>query len=96
MSLKAKWHARQIAFEILSYALCFTTVLVVAPAAVQGYKLMEYGLDIYPGVRWPRAFGTEGAAQTFWEWSVWPFVQWLPLTLVGDALLRRFVYGLRA
>jgi hypothetical protein len=96
MNLRVRWHTRQIVLEVFSYILCFTTALIVAPVAVQGFKFMEYGLDIYPGTKWPRGFGFIDAIRTFWEWSILPFVQWLPLTLVGDALLRRFVYGLRA
>ena len=96
MDLKTRWHARQIALEVVSYVLCVTTVAVLAPVVVKGYKFMEYGLGIYPGVKWPKGFTMFDALRTFWEWSAWPFVRWLPLTLVGDALLRRFGYGLRS
>ena len=96
MNLMAKWHARQVALEVLSYVLCITTAVVLVPVAVKGYKFMEYGFGIYPGYKWPKTFSIDYALRCFWELSAWPFIQWLPLTLVGDALLRRFVYRLRS
>ena len=48
MDLKTKWHARQIALEVLSYVLCITTVVVIVPLAIDCGKLVEYGLGMYP------------------------------------------------
>jgi hypothetical protein len=96
MDLKTKWHTRQITLEVLSYVACITTAVVIVPLAIDCGKLVEYGLGMYPGVKWPRGFAVQDAARTFWSWSVWPVLQWLPLTLIGDAILRRFAYGLRS
>jgi hypothetical protein len=95
MSVIAKWNSRQIGLELLSYVLCFTTALVIVPVAVQCAKFLEFGMDIYPGAKWPKNLTVQYVVDTFWLNSVKPTLLWLPATLVGDALLRRFVYRIR-
>ena len=92
MTLKIKWHLRQLGADVLTYLLCFTTILVVVPIAVRYYHFMTYGLDMYPGIKWPKTVFVGNAARAFWEYSVWPRVQWVPLTVVADVVFRRFLF----
>jgi hypothetical protein len=95
MSVTARWNTRQIGLELLSYVLCFTTALVIAPMVIQCMKYLEFGREIYPGAKWAKDCGPLCTNQVFWQYSLLPIVKWLPLTLVGDAILRRFIYRIR-
>ena len=94
MVLKLQWHMRQVALALLSYVLCFTTAIVIAPCVVKVWHFTNVGFAMWPGHRWPKTVSDAYMLQTLWELSLLPFVKWLPLTFVSDELLRRFVYRL--
>jgi len=94
MILKLQWYTRQVALELLSYVLCFTTALIIAPSVVKIWHFMNVGYAMWPGHNWPKLVTEAYTFQMLWELSLEPLVKWLPLTVVGDALLRRFVYRL--
>ena len=94
MQVQSKWHLRQYTLEVLSYLLCFTAV-IAGMLVIRGYQFSEYGLEMYKGVRWPAQMTVTDVAAAFWRESALPLLQWVPLALLGDAALRRYVYRLR-
>ena len=96
MSFSTKWHLRQMALEVISYVLCFTTILIAVPIAVKAYKFYEYGLGAYPEYRWPRSVNMYYCLQQFWQLTLYPMLCWVPFTATADVVLRRFVYRLRS
>ncbi len=96
MSFSAKWNARQLSLELLSYFLCFTTLLVIVPIAVDFRELFDYGFDAYPDYKLVRKCPAPGyVATVFWHLSVAAKLKLLLLTVPADILLRRFAWGLR-
>jgi hypothetical protein len=95
MSIKAKWHTRQISLELLSYIVCFTTVLVVVPAVIDMKKFLDYGMDFYQGAKWPKGCDVRCVNFNFWTITLYPKLKWLPLTLLADAIFRRWALSIR-
>ena len=96
MSFNSKWNTRQISLELLSYGLCFTTLFVILPIAIDFKELWEFGFDAYPEYKLNRKNpDVRYVAHVFYHLSILPLAKYLLATIPADILLRRFVYELR-
>ena len=91
MSFELKWTVRQMSLELISYFVCFTTLFVVVPIAIDFWELFEYGYEAY-GYKNSNV-SPKRVAKVLWHLSIYPWIKWLPLTIIGDIFLRRYFYG---
>jgi hypothetical protein len=93
MSLKEKWHLKEIARYLLSIPFSFTALLLMMIA----FRMMNFhdqGLAMYPDLRIPKTFPLGYALDTFWCLSLAPLLPGFLLTLPIDALVRRYALHL--
>ena len=93
MNLKFKWHLRQIALGLLASLFSLTSFLFYW-MAVRAFYLYQYGLAMYPNHSWPKQPTLQCTLSTFYSLSIHPLVILIPLTIVFDLILRRFLWKL--
>jgi glycopeptide antibiotics resistance protein len=91
MDLSTQWHLRQIGLSYLTSILSCTGVLT-AWTLILFYKFSKYGLWMYPGLHIPAKFTIADALQIFWDQSLSGIAALVPLALLADILLKRFVW----
>ncbi len=90
MSIKTKWHLKEIARTVLSIPF-MTTIILLAVIIIRMKQFSEMGLSMYPGIRIPKTYSLEYALGTFWDLSLSPLLLYFIPTLIIDACIRRFV-----
>jgi hypothetical protein len=93
MSLKLKWHARQIARAILTAPLSLTFAILIL-CAFRAYQFYTYGLGMYPRYSFPKTTTLQYDLAVFWRLSLSSLLPWLLAALPLDILLRRFGWKL--
>lgn len=94
MNLKFTWNLRQIILDYLAYIVCPTAVFVVYPLVTKSVKYYQYSDRIYPAHWLAHVETLHQYNDLFWQTQLYPVLLWLPLTLLGDIAVRRFLYGL--
>ena len=89
MGLKMKWHLRQI---VLGYVACFfsltSTLLILI--GIKFWKYVQYGGQL----KWPKGTQLDWMLEWFYLHHAKALIVWIPVTLLLDLLIRRFIYEL--
>ncbi|MBS1960872.1 MAG: hypothetical protein JST04_01545 [Bdellovibrionales bacterium] len=93
MSMKLKWDLREVFRYLISIPFSLTGMLI-SWCAILMMKFHTYGIGMYPGLRIPKKYSLQWALDQFWERSLYPVAFWIWLTLILDALLRRYAFRL--
>jgi hypothetical protein len=93
MSLKLKWHLRQITKAVLTapLSLSFAIAALCAFRMIQFYK---YGLTMYPTYTFPKVHNAHYELEAFWLLSLSPLVPWIVAALPVDIVIRRLGWKL--
>ena len=93
MGMKLKWHMRQLALGLVASLFSCTSALLVL-MTIKCWKLYQYGLGMYPQYDWPKHTSLQYILGHFYDMSIHPLLIWIPVTLIVDLMLRRFIYQL--
>lgn len=95
MSLLQKWYLRELVRDLLFVPISFTGVLLIL-CFIKMKQFYSQGFEMYPGLPIPKGADLHWILGQFWELSLSPYLSWIWLTLILDALIRRYVFRLSA
>jgi len=93
MSLKLKWHLREIARTVLSIPFMTTAFLIVL-IMIRFTQFRHLGLGMYEGFQIPKHYSLDFALDTFWDQSIAPLLPLFIPAVIFDAIIRRLVLKL--
>ena len=94
MNLNTRWEFRQLILSALLAPLSLTG-FILAWIGIRAYKLQELGIaGMFPEYRWPKMMSIPDTLHAFWSLGVTPLLWWIPVALVLDLTLRRYVFKL--
>ncbi len=88
MNLKLQWHLRQITKAILTAPMSFSFFLL-ALCAFRAYQFYRYGLDMYPGIKFPKSHTVQYELFAFWKLSIESVAPWVLVAFPLDVVIRR-------
>jgi len=89
MGIKTKWHLRQIALGYFA-SLCSLTSIILVIIGIKFLKFVQYGGEL----KWPKGTKLDWMLEWFYTSQVKSLIVWIPVTILIDQFIRRFVYKL--